>query len=231
MLNRTINILKWPTALLMAWSLPAAVMLLWHFIVTQQYTFQNFPPIIIGLVGYMILWYLIFRRQAVGSYLSTLEHECTHALFAVMTGHSVKGIQVTAFNGGQVAYKGGEGNWLIVIAPYFFPTVTFILLTIRLFIEQNYWFEMGVGVSIGFHIGSSLYETHGGQTDLQKVGKFFSFCFLPTANLLTYIFIASYLSSGWQGIGDSILFLFHTVVRYTVQAYQFASAYIQSLNS
>ncbi|MFZ4619634.1 MAG: M50 family metallopeptidase [Bacteroidota bacterium] len=210
----------------MAWSFPAALMLLWNFIITQQYTFQNFPPIVIGFLGYMLLWFLIFRRQAVGSYISTLEHECTHALFAILTGHSVKALRVTAHSGGQVVYQGGEGNWLIVIAPYFFPTVTFIMLLIRLFIQPNYWFEIGVGVSIAFHIGSTFYETHSGQTDLQKVGRFFSFCFLPTVNILTYTFIAVYLRSGWQGIGHSLLFLYSSVSVYSIQAYTYGYALV-----
>jgi hypothetical protein len=220
-MNRFINFIKWPVAFLMLWSLPGTVMLLGHFIVTQEYTFQNFPPIVIGFLSYMLLWSLLFRRQAFGSYLSTLEHECTHGLFAILTGHTVRAMKVTSRNGGQIAYSGGEGNWLIVIAPYFFPTVTFILLIIRLFIQPNYWFEIGVGVSIGFHLGSTFYETHSGQTDLQKVGKFFSFCFLPAANFLTYTYIATYLRSGWQGMWDATVYLFMSVSAYSVSAYQY----------
>lgn len=225
-MNKIINFLKWPVGLLMCWSLPGAVMLLWHFIATQEYTFQNFPPIIIGFLGYMVLWTLLFRRQAFGSYLSTLEHECTHGLFAILTGHTIRAMTVTSKNGGQIAYSGGEGNWLIVIAPYFFPTVTVILLLIRMFIQPNYWFEIGVGVSIGFHIGSSFYETHTGQTDLQKVGMFFSFCFLPAANLLTYTFIASYLRSGWQGVWTAIVFLNESVSSYSITSYHWLSSHL-----
>lgn len=220
-MNSLINVLKWPVGLLMAWFLPGTVMLLWHFAVTQEYTFQNFPPIVIGFLGYMLLWSILFRRQAFGSYLSTLEHECTHALFAVLTGHTVRAMKVTSRNGGQIAYSGGEGNWLIVIAPYFFPTVTFILLLIRMFIEPNYWFEIGVGVSIGFHLGSTFYETHSGQTDLQKVGRFFAFCFLPSANILTYTFIATYLRSGWQGLWHALVFLYQAVTAYSISSYHY----------
>ena len=226
MINSFINTLKWPVAFLMAWSLPASLLLLWNFITTQQYSIHNIPPILIGLAGYFFLWLLIFKRPMVGSYLTTLEHECTHALFAILTGHSVKGMHVTAHDGGQVQFKGGEGNWLITIAPYFFPTITVLLLSVRIFIEQNYWLEVAIGGSIAFHITSSYLETHGAQTDLQRVGRFFSLCFLPTANILTYTFIGKYLQSGWQGIQSGFIFLAVEISAYSVHSYHYIYSFV-----
>ncbi len=226
MINSIINILKWPVAFLFAWSLPASLLLLWNFITTQQYSIHNIPPILIGLAGYFILWLFIFKRPMVGSYLTTLEHECTHALFAILTGHSLNGMHVTAKKGGQVQFNGGEGNWLITIAPYFFPTISVLLLAIRLFIEQNYWFEVAIGSSIAFHITSSYLETHGAQTDLQRVGKFFSLCFLPTANILTYTIIGKYLQSGWQGIQSAFIFLSVELSAYSVQSYHYIYSFV-----
>ncbi len=221
MINSFINIIKWPVALFMMWSLPASLLLLWNFITTQQYSIQNIPPILIGLVGYFFLWLLIFKRPELGSYLTTLEHECTHALFAILTGHSIKGMRVTSHNGGTVLYEGAGGNWLITIAPYFFPTITVMLLSVRLFIEQNYWLEVAIGGSIAFHITSSYLETHGAQTDLQRVGKFFSVCFLPTTNILTYTIIGTYLQLGWPGIKSASVFLSIEIASYTVQSYHY----------
>ncbi len=227
MINSIINFLKWPVALCMAWVLPASLLLLWNFVTTQHYSLQNFPPILIGLAGYFLLWHLLFKRKAVGSYFSTLEHECTHALFAILTGHSVKGMRVTAHNGGHVVYKGGPGNWLITIAPYFFPTITVLLLSIRLFVAQNYWLEMAIGVSIAFHITSSYIETHGAQSDLRQVGKFFSFCFLPSANILTYTMIGTYLVSGWPGMKTAVYFLYGEISLYSIHAYHYVDTLIR----
>lgn len=225
MINSILNFVKWPIALLMVWSLPASLLLSWNFITAQQYSFHKIPPILIGFSVYAVLWFVIFRRKWAGSYLSTLEHEITHALFAIITGHSVKGMQITAHSGGRIEYKGGSGNWLIIIAPYFFPTVTILLLFIRPFIPQNYWLEIGIGVSIAFHIGSTFFETHGGQSDQQTVGKLFAIFFLPTANILTIIFIAAYLQSGWSGITTSFVFLFHSVSSYSIDSYHYIYAY------
>jgi hypothetical protein len=209
----------------MLWSFPAALLMLWEFIIAQHYSFSNVPPIIIGLAGYLVLWFLILRRKEVGSYFSTLEHEVTHGLFALLTGHSVRRIRVTAHEGGEIVYD-GKGNWLITIAPYFFPTVTILLLSVRLFMQQNYWLEVGIGASIAFHIGSSYVETHGAQSDLKQVGKFFAFCFLPTANVLTYAFIALYLTSGWKGILAGIKGLYHHLLVYSIPSYQLIKEFI-----
>jgi branched-subunit amino acid transport protein AzlD len=225
-MDKFLRFFKWPLALVMLWSLPAAVMMLWDFVVTQRYTFSNVPPILIGFTAYMALWFLIFKRKEVGSYFSTLEHELTHAIFAILTGHAIQRIRVTAHEGGEIVYK-GKGNWLITIAPYFFPTVTVLLLSIRLFIEQNYWLEMGIGASIAFHITSSYVETHGAQSDLKQAGKFFAFCFLPTANVLTYAFIAVYLQSGWQGLVTGSKSFSHHLSAYSIPAYFAAQEYLK----
>lgn len=223
-MDKILGFIKWPLALAMLWSLPASLMMLWDFLVAQNYSFSNLPPIGIGFTVYLLLWSLVFKRREVGSYFSTLEHELTHALFALLTGHSIQRIRVTAHEGGDIVYK-GKGNWLITIAPYFFPTVTLLLLSIRLFIEQNYWLEIGIGASIAFHITSTYVETHGAQSDLKQAGKFFSFCFLPTANVLTYSFIAFYLQSGWSGITGGVKGMYFHLLSYSIPAYHLAKEY------
>lgn len=220
-MNRILSIMKWPLAVSMLWSFPASLLLLWNFVVSQQYSLSHFPPIVMGFAGYLLLWFFIFKRKEVGSYFSTLEHEVTHAIFAILSGHSVQHIRITAHEGGEIRYK-GKGNWLITIAPYFFPTITVILLSLRLCIEQNYWLELGIGVSIAFHITSSYVETHGSQSDLKQVGRFFALCFLPTANVLTYTLIVAYLQSGFSGVGVSVKSLYHFLLSYSVPAYYFA---------
>ena len=203
MINKFINILKWPIAIFMLWSIPASVFLLIHFISLQINTANIFSPLLIGFFGYLILWRIIFKRHAIGSYFSTLEHECTHGIFAILTGNSVKGMKVTAHEGGHLSYE-GEGNWLITVAPYFFPTITVLLMLVRIFIDYNYWFEVIIGASIAFHLTSTYLETHGAQTDLQNVGKKFALLFLPSANIIIYILIIIYVQSGFESLVSAV---------------------------
>ena len=71
------------------------------------------------IIRYVVVWWCFFRRSRF-TLILTLEHEITHALFAIVTFHRVTGLRATAFRGGQVRFV-GEGNWLITVAPYFFP--------------------------------------------------------------------------------------------------------------
>ena len=54
-------------------------------------------------------------------------HELTHALFAVLFGGSVKAFHATE-RGGQVTVT--KSNFLITLAPYFFPLYTFLVLVL-----------------------------------------------------------------------------------------------------
>ena len=59
------------------------------------------------------------RRSGSKSWLYTLEHELTHALFAVLTLNRVTSLSAQQ-GSGHLAYE-GPGNWLVSLAPYFFP--------------------------------------------------------------------------------------------------------------
>ena len=56
-------------------------------------------------------------------WFSTLEHELTHAIFAILSLNRVTGLNATGREGGVTHYQ-GYGNWVITLAPYFVPTVT-----------------------------------------------------------------------------------------------------------
>ena len=190
--NWILRITKWPIALLSLSALPFAVESIWQSPI-RQLTFQDAQPFLMGAAGYWILWLLFFRTRVFGSYLSTFEHELTHALFAWLTLHKVTGLSVTWRSGGLCSFEGsGGGNWLIYIAPYWFPTVVvpcllFAELSGQLHVEGV---QTAIGVAVGYQVTSTWRETHPGQSDLQKTGHIFALCFLPTANILTYGSIA-----------------------------------------
>ena len=142
-----------------------------------------------GFGGYTIVWWLLFRRRFMGSYFSTFEHELTHALFAWMTLHRVVGLSVTWRRGGSCTFEGaGGGNWLIAIAPYWFPTLVIpALILLYVAPEQELpQLQALVGVTTAYHVLSTWTETHRQQPDFQHSGKLFALLFLPTANLMVY---------------------------------------------
>ena len=156
-------------------------------------------PFILGFVGYVVGWWLLFRKRSWGSAFSTLEHELTHALFAVLTFHRVKSIKTTWDQGGVMHFEGG-GNWLIMIAPYFVPTLSLVVMAVMFFLDDGgpRWLHIGLGATVSYHATSTWIETHREQTDLQEVGFLFAFLFLPAANVLSYGLIFAVVVGGWH---------------------------------
>ena len=160
---------------------------------------EHVLPFILGFVGYVVGWWLLFRKRSWGSAFSTLEHELTHALFAVLTFHRVKSIKTTWDQGGVMHFEGG-GNWLIMIAPYFVPTLSLVVLAVMFFMDGGgpHWLHIGLGATVSYHATSTWRETNREQTDLQEVGFLFAFLFLPAANVLSYGLIFAVVVGGWH---------------------------------
>lgn len=191
-INALLAVVKWPAALLALASLPAlAVTLLWLASMLSN-DFRTLEFFLVGSLAYWVLDALIFRHRHVGSWFSTLEHEVTHALFAWATFHRVVGMHVTYHDGGHVSFVGG-GNWLIYIAPYWFPTLCIpIMLYAGLVSDPHPGWAAALGAMFMFHHLSTWRETHEGQTDLQKTGIVFAWMFLPAANLVSAGAIVSF---------------------------------------
>jgi hypothetical protein len=183
-IDRVIERTKWPIAVLAVVALPlfawALLQLLWH-VVWQP---LGILPLAAGTVTFVMLWRRWLDQTRIGRWLITAEHELTHALFAWLTAHRVIRLRATLGRGGEVRFL-GRGNWLITIAPYFFPTAALCLLLLAYLmpISALPWRGFFLGIALGFHIVSTYRETHKDQTDLQQLGYRFCWMFLPTANL------------------------------------------------
>lgn len=190
-----LNAIKWPLALSAVLYLPATVDV---FLVK---IWQLFTPLtqagialLVGFFSYAAIWFLLIRHSRI-SWLSTLEHEITHGLFALLTFNRVIGIRATLRTGGHLAYQ-GTPNWLIQTSPYFFPTISFALLAPIILFPSVLTFLLliVVGASLSYHALSTWRETHPAQTDFKDAGFLFVICFLPSANFFSYaVFLESFL--------------------------------------
>jgi hypothetical protein len=192
-----INWLKWPAGVAAVVLLPRCLSaMLW---LGREVLARPYPlfPLLGGLVLYTFLWLRFFRRPMFGSFLSTVEHELTHGLFAILTFHRVTDFRATWRSGGHIRYT-GPGNWLITIAPYFFPTICLLLLAISALVPAALLGPASflMGVAISYHLTSTYVETHSGQSDLKRVGGWFALLFLPFANLVTYGMLISFCHGG-----------------------------------
>lgn len=152
-------------------------------VIKNSETPKHFYAFAIGFVAFLVFWSFFKKLLQV---ICTFEHEITHLLFGLLFFKMPKGFKVTLREGGHVKLTGS--NFLIYLAPYFFPTVSYLLLPIAFFIPTDYLpiFYGILGASLAFHLVSTWAELHLKQTDLQKSGVFFSFAFLPVANLIFY---------------------------------------------
>lgn len=201
LIDRIVELLKWPTAITAALLLAPSLHALW---LVARRIFAEPTPIAaftLGLALYLVLWQLVLRRRLFGSFFAVLEHELTHALFALATFHPVTGLRATISAGGHVRWR-GTGNWLIYIAPYFFPTACAVILVAALLMPAawRWWADALLGAATAYHITSTMQETHAGQTDLAHVGYTFSLLFLPAANVLSLGVVIAFCHSGLPGL-------------------------------
>ena len=198
LIDRFITLLKWPAAVYMFIYLPALVQSVYYF---------NFASLkYMALFGGFFL-YFIMRQMADSSVKTSMQiiaHELTHAFFALLTFHKVKHIRVEADDsGGSMGFE-GEGNWLIIIAPYFFPLFGFFFMLFisfyTSFAPMNLILNGILGYFVGYHMDTVASQIHEKQTDLPKVSYRFCWLFLPGANLWVVGSILAFNSRGWDGV-------------------------------
>ena len=215
-INFILAVLKWPCALIALFLIFPAfktdLMILYNGL-TLEVLKWFFLPLVIMIV----IWLLIPGLG--GSFLSILEHEVTHMLFAILTFHSPQDINVKRGFGGNFIYT-GRGNWLISIAPYFFPTSAALVIGAGGFYTllgqippYSYWLILGL--MTGYHLISTLDEIHLGQPDFKAAGYLFSLLFLPGINLITYGVLMAYACHGFSGFKTYFRLLFQETQLFT----------------
>ena len=137
-----------------------------------------------GILLYSFFHFFVYQPVA----LYVMSHEFTHAVFALFSGYRVKKIKIST-KGGYVEMS--ESNFLIDLAPYFFPLYTIVFTAVfygldKLFqLDKYYWlFFIGFGILISFHVLSNWDVLKIEQPDMNSVGKVFGIIFVLIVNLL-----------------------------------------------
>ena len=198
----TLSVAKWPLALAATAFLPALAVTVVHAFTRMATAHDQGLPAAAGFAAYALVWALLLRHTRI-TWLSTLEHELTHCVFAWATFNRVTALRATLSSGGHMRYQGTQ-NWLISVAPYFFPTATVALLLARPFVPpgREVWVMALVGASVAYHVFSTWAETHHAQTDLQEAGFLFCWLWLPGANLLAFTLVFAWGVSGAGAMAD-----------------------------
>jgi hypothetical protein len=192
-IDRLLAWLKWPIALAGLIFLPGLVYSLVHVLRAIVAAPERCYPFLVGAAAYALVWFLLIRRRPALGFLATVEHELTHALFAWATFHRVVSFRATLRSGGHIRYV-GRGNWLIAVAPYFFPTLSILVIALLTWSPGRHLALGGalLGVTVAYHAISNWSETHRHQTDLREAGMVFCLFFLIAANALVFGLLLSY---------------------------------------
>ncbi len=183
LLNQIINLCKWPIAVIALLLLPKMLRQCGEVLSYMANHLTHYQLLLVGAAAYTLLWLVWLRHSRMMHWFSTLEHELTHALVAVLTLNRVTGLNATA-TGGVMQFH-GAGNWLITLAPYFVPTLSLLVLGLLALAKAAYYPVLlaCMGLSLAYHTQSTWHELHGQQPDLKQAGWLFCWLFLPTANL------------------------------------------------
>ncbi len=137
--------------------------------------------------GFM-LWVVVFFLLPRPFRTYVLGHELTHALWALMMGGRVGRMKVGK-TGGHVQLS--KTNFVITLAPYFFPFYTFLVIAayyltgLALDVEPyRAWWLGAVGLSWAFHITFTLHMLAEHQPDIHEHGRIFSYTVIYIMNVL-----------------------------------------------
>jgi len=141
---------------------------LWHVLdhPRQVWFSGTYLYIIIGFAIYLPFHFL-FHRLIV---LHVFGHEITHVLWSMLFGGKMHEIYVSREEGGYAKYS--RGNFLVTLAPLFFPALRDILHDsasdrcgpVRAYIDGL------LGFSISFHIMLTLYSIREGRATCRGPG-------------------------------------------------------------
>jgi hypothetical protein len=146
---------------------------------------NSLTALLIGFVtGILVCIILPFVRP-----LYVLEHELTHALWAIITGRKIKKIRISN-NEGAVTMSGS--NFLVALSPYFFPLyfflviVAYFILSIFLNPQTNWWLG-ATGFTFSFHFYFTLLSLLSHQSDIAEYGILFCYPLIYFVNVFLII--------------------------------------------
>ena len=158
-----------------------------------------------GIAAFSLSWAAVSRP--VRAYV--LGHELTHALWGLMFGAWPSKLRVGA-GGGSVQLT--KSNFLITLAPYFFPFYTFVVLVAALvtyaFVRPlpflPLWTFM-VGFTWAFHVLFTLETLSRRQPDVKLYGRLFSWTLIFSANAaLVLAWLAATTSLGFGEMAGAV---------------------------
>ncbi len=164
---------------------------------------RGLSPSVWGLLIGFLFWLFLYAvlPRPVRAYV--LAHELTHIVWAWMMGARIKGLRVSA-NSGHV--KLSRTNFIITLAPYFFPFYTICVLLLYLALSAFYDMSLyepvwlgWIGLTWSFHLTFTLSALAQKQPDIQEHGRLFSYTLIYLLNaIMVCMGIVAVTDATWE---------------------------------
>ena len=180
----------WPLALCLAYALVRLMAVLpWG---------QGQLPWFLGGFGTYLVIQVFFWRPL---FLYVMGHELTHALAAVIQGGQADDLRVST-KGGMV--KVNKSNFIVSLAPYFFPIYTAMAAGIWAIAAPAYqpFVAAVVGLTLAFHFALTLYSLKQHQSDITDVGWLFAIPLIAGLNLIVTVLVLRLLGGPAADLGN-----------------------------
>ena len=193
-----INLCRWPVAIASLLVLPALIRSYQHFnFHTKEFYFFG--------AGIAFFWIVAFTiGSQIRHQIQIIAHELTHTLFAVLTLHFVKKIRLNPDGSGGSMQLSGHGNWIIILAPYFFPLFAALYMLIMpplLKLTGNHWLIYAVfGYFTAYYWETVLSQVHPQQSDIIRCGYLFSGIIIVCFNLFVTGSLFAFVRHSWSGL-------------------------------
>ncbi len=170
-----------------------------------------------GFVSYLLLHYFIHKPIVI----YVFGHELSHAIWGKLFGAKISDFKFGK-DGGSV--KLSKSNFIIALAPYFFPIYSLFIIGIWwicIYFYPNlnaypYVLYALIGISWAFHIVMTIESIMEGQSDITGVGALFALPFLIFINLQICATGLHILDFGFDAIKYNKISITNTYNYYTL---------------
>jgi len=140
-----------------------------------------------ALLGGFLFWIFVYFTVPLPIRTYVLAHELTHAIWGMLMGARIFRMQVSRDRGSVTMSK---SNFLITLAPYFFPLYTVIVIVsyyvLSIFYDVSryhlFWLSL-VGFTWGFHFTFTISTLLQHQSDIKVYGAVFSYSLIYLFNV------------------------------------------------
>jgi hypothetical protein len=214
---------KWAKFIIAILLLPVcfgAASALWLVVQHSGSADTTWVPLLAGAACWLVVFFILPKPM----WIYVFGHELTHALWTWIFWGRVKKMKVTS-SGGHVIIS--KSNFLIGLAPYFFPLYAVIVVTVFAIGQLIWdwksflpWFHLCLGAAYAFHVTLTFHALQTRQTDITDQGYVFSAVIIFLGNIAVLLLgipllaakVSVFAALGWwfEGIGR----VFHQLGRW-----------------